>query len=94
MKIIHTADLHLFSAMTANLSFDKAKIRNRELFETFERMVDFAKENGVGAFLIAGDMFDSVIVTPSMAEPVMTVIKMLRGSNFSILPATMTGERR
>lgn len=75
MKIIHTADLHLFSPMTANLSFDKAKIRNRELFETFERMVDFAKENGVGAFLIAGDMFDSVIVTPSMAEPVMTVIK-------------------
>ena len=61
--------------MTANLSFDKAKIRNRELFETFERMVDFAKENGVGAFLIAGDMFDSVIVTQSMAEPVMTVIK-------------------
>ena len=48
MKIIHTADLHLFSPMTANLSFDKAKIRNRELFETFERMVDFAKENGVG----------------------------------------------
>ncbi len=91
MKIIHTADLHLFSPLTANLSFENAKIRNRELFETFERMADFAKENGVGAFLISGDLFDSEIVTPMMAEAVFSVIKNVPEIKFFYLTGNHDG---
>ena len=63
MKIIHTADLHLDSKMTANLSKEKAKIRKTELLNTFVRMVDYADKNGVEAILIAGDLFDTKVVS-------------------------------
>ncbi len=59
MRLIHCADLHLDSRMTANLNREKAKERNAELLRTFERMVDYAEEHGVEAILIAGDLFDT-----------------------------------
>lgn len=59
MKIIHCADLHLDSKMTANLSKEQAKERKNEILRTFTRMVDYAKKNKVKAILIAGDMFDT-----------------------------------
>lgn len=58
MKIIHTADLHLDSALRAHLSSEQAKKRGQELIETFRRMVAYASENEVAAILISGDMFD------------------------------------
>ena len=59
MKIIHCADLHLDSKMTANLSKDKAKERRNEILRTFTRMVDYASQNGISVILIAGDLFDT-----------------------------------
>ncbi len=59
MRLIHCADLHLDSRLTTNLNKEKAKERNAELLRTFERMVDYAEENGVEAILIAGDLFDT-----------------------------------
>lgn len=60
MKILHTADLHLGSPMSkAELAGDAAITRRNELTETFRRMADYASENGVGAFIIAGDLFDT-----------------------------------
>ncbi len=58
MRILHCADLHLDSKMTAHLSPEKAKERRQEILGTFRRMVDFAAENRVEAVLIAGDLFD------------------------------------
>ncbi len=63
MKIIHTADFHLDSAMKTNLSKEDAKIRKNEILNTFERMVDFANKNNVRAIIIAGDLFDTKTVT-------------------------------
>ncbi|MCD8230730.1 MAG: DNA repair exonuclease [Clostridiales bacterium] len=59
MRLIHCADLHLDSGMTANLSKEKARERKKELLLTFQRMVDYAAENEVAAILIAGDLFDT-----------------------------------
>ena len=59
MKIIHCADLHLDSKMTANLDRARAKERKVEILNTFSRMVDYAATNSVEAILIAGDMFDT-----------------------------------
>ncbi len=63
MKIIHTADFHLDSAMKTNLSKEDAKTRKNEILNTFERMVDFAVKNEVKVILIAGDLFDTKAVT-------------------------------
>ena len=75
MKIIHTADLHLDSAMKTNLSKEKAKLRKNEILHTFERMVDFAKANGVKVILIAGDLFDTKTVTVKTKDIIRNCIK-------------------
>lgn len=59
MKIIHCADLHLDSKMTAKLDKEKAKERRLEILKTFSKMVEYAASNDVSAILIAGDMFDT-----------------------------------
>ena len=43
MRIIHCADLHLDSKMTANLSKEQARDRKGEILRTFGRMVEYAK---------------------------------------------------
>ena len=69
MKIIHCADLHLDSKMTANLDRKKAKERKIELFNTFNNMVKYASEHDVKAILIAGDLFDKKNVTKWLRIP-------------------------
>ena len=62
MRFIHCSDLHLDSRMEA-LSLEKTAVRREEITHTFERLVSYAKENGVTAVIIAGDMFDTSRVT-------------------------------
>lgn len=74
MKIIHCADLHLDSKMTANLTKEKAKERKMEILRTFSRMVEYAKKNNVSVILIAGDMFDTRNVSATARNMVRDVI--------------------
>lgn len=75
MKIIHCADLHLDSKMTANLDKDKAKERKTELLRTFERMVDYAATNQVDAILLVGDLFDTKNVSALAKHTVINAIR-------------------
>lgn len=59
MKLIHCADLHLDSKLSANLDKEQAKERKAEILHTFVRMIEYASEYGVQGILIAGDMFDT-----------------------------------
>lgn len=59
MKLIHCADLHLDSRMETNLSREQAAERRQELFRTFLRMIEYARENEVAVIIIAGDLFDT-----------------------------------
>lgn len=59
MRIIHCADLHLDSKMTANLTKEQARERKKEIIRTFTRMVEYARKNDVNIILIAGDLFDT-----------------------------------
>ena len=74
MKIIHCADLHLDSKMTANLSKEKAKERKVEILRTFSKMVEYAKVHQVSAILIAGDLFDTRNVSATARNMVRDVI--------------------
>lgn len=71
MKLIHCADLHLDSRMSANLDKEKAKERKGEILHTFERMVAYAAQNGVAAILIAGDMFDTRNISATVRNTVL-----------------------
>lgn len=74
MKIIHCADLHLDSKMTANLSKEQARERKGEILRTFGRMVEYAKKNQVAAIIIAGDMFDTRNVAVNVRNAVRDII--------------------
>lgn len=63
MKIIHCADLHLESSLLSHLPKEKAAERRRELLHSFLKMVEYADQNQVSAFLIAGDFFDGAQIS-------------------------------
>lgn len=75
MRIIHCADLHLDSAMTSNLSPEKARERKGELLNAFNRMINYAVTNGVGAVIIAGDLFDTKKVSLTARNAVKNAIE-------------------
>ena len=57
MKIIHCADIHL-GAPINGFPKEISEARKREVRNTFLRMVDYARENGVKLILLSGDVFD------------------------------------
>ncbi len=70
MKILHCADLHLDSKMSANLSPGKRKERKAEILHTYQRMIRYAAENSIHAIVIAGDLFDTNTVSKTAANAV------------------------
>ena len=85
MKIIHCADLHLDSVLTANLSPDKARERRAELLTTFDRMITYAEKNSVDAVIIAGDLFDRKNVSAKAANTVYGAVTGHPGIDFYYL---------
>lgn len=74
MKIIHCSDLHLDSKMEANLNKEKSRERKNEILITFERMINYAKENDVKIIIIAGDLFDKKTISAKAKNVVKTAI--------------------
>ncbi len=75
MKLIHCADLHLDSSLTANLEKEKAGERNRELLRNWERLSDYAVTNGISHILVAGDLFDKKSIRAMVRNTVLDVMK-------------------
>lgn len=65
MILLHTADLHLSSPMTARLSEERLIRRRRELERMPELLFTHGTERGAEAVLLVGDVFDSTVPTPS-----------------------------
>ena len=64
VSFLHTGDLHLGLKFN-NVAFprERALERRRELWQTFERIVRYAKENKIDFLLIAGDLFEAKYFT-------------------------------
>lgn len=67
IRIVHIADVHLDTPMTA-LPPALAAARRESLREEFRRVLTRAGEAGVEAVLLCGDLFDSNRVTPGSAR--------------------------
>ena len=74
MKLIHTADLHLDSELSAHLDKERARMRRAEILDTFRRMITWAEENGVSAVLISGDLFDTKSVRKNTQNLVLSEV--------------------
>ena len=84
MKIIHTADLHLDSAIDT-LPTDKSRVRRDEILRTFERLCEYAKVNGVKAVIIAGDAFDGARVSKKTAGRFLEAVNSASDTDFLYL---------
>ncbi len=85
MKIIHCADIHLDSALTANFTPEQAKERKNELVMTFIRMVEYADKNQVSAIIIAGDLFDKKVIGARIRNTIYELFEKYPGINFYYL---------
>lgn len=74
MKILHCADIHLDSAMTANLDKAKAKERKSELLASFKDMVAYAAKENIRIIIIAGDLFDTRNIAAGVKKEVYNII--------------------
>ena len=74
MKIIHTGDIHIGSPLK-NLSADKAQRRKTEILKGFFKLCAYAKETGVRAVIIAGDLFDESGVSKSVQAQVFSAME-------------------
>lgn len=75
VRIIHCADLHLDSRLTAHLDKKRAYGRNIELLHTFNRMVEYADLNDAEAVLISGDLFDTNVPDTFIRDTVLDGIR-------------------
>ena len=91
MKFIHTADLHLDSVIEG-LPSEKSKIRRDEILHTFERIADYASENGVAAVIIAGDAFDKPRVSKKAAGRFIEAVRSAKAVDFLYLSGNHDSE--
>lgn len=63
VKLIHTADLHLDSAFRSRFTKEEAKNRRQKQLMAWKELLSFAVEKKVQGILIAGDLFDSPVVS-------------------------------
>ncbi len=73
MKIIHTGDIHIGGAFQG-LPKQKAELRKTELISSFATLCAYAKQTGVDAVIIAGDLFDKKEVTATEKREVFSAI--------------------
>ena len=66
MKFLHTADVHLDSAFCAATPTE-AEERRKYQRDTLVRIFELAESESCDMILIAGDLFDTVFVTPETA---------------------------
>ena len=90
---LHTADLHLDSALKNLGDAAKAAVRRRELTDTFARMAEYASSNGVSGVIVAGDMFDEGKTSAAAKRQAAEIMKKNGGVRFFCSAATMTKER-
>ena len=90
MRVIHCADIHLDSGLSANFDKETARERKAEILRTFVRMTEYAADCGAEAVLIAGDLFDRDVVRQRHVTVFWVRSRQLRGSHIIILKGIMT----
>lgn len=77
MLILHCSDVHLGRRPVGGVG-EYSQIRFEDYFNSFEKTVDFAINNGIEVFMIAGDLFDKRELSPDIlhrAENILVKLK-------------------
>ena len=81
MKILHCSDLHLESAYNV-VSKEYYRQLKDEALEIFSYLCSYAKENGIEAVLICGDLFDGTNVRKSAIKYIFQQVEALKDISF------------
>lgn len=85
IKFIHTGDLHLgLQFKNLSLRSEKAIVRRRELWETFERIVNYSISTNKDFLFIAGDLFESEYFTLGDIKRVRDILATSKKTNVLI----------
>ncbi len=84
-KILHCADIHLDTPFKSG-SVDSSFVRRKELRDTFSSLMNYIKSNGIELAVIAGDLFDSGLVTKDTAAFVVSELAGASPCRFVISP--------
>ena len=74
VKLIHTADLHLDSAFRSRFTKEEAENRRQKQLMAWKELLSFAVEKKVQGILIAGDLFDSPVVSHGTMDFFLSII--------------------
>ena len=85
MKIVHTSDLHIASALSTRLPSSKVAARKRELLSNLSRICSRGMELGATAMIIAGDLFDTKKVTRKELDSTLAIIERAENMTFFYL---------
>ena len=85
VRLIHTADLHLDAAFSSRFSKEEAEERRQKLLIAWNKLLAFGAEKKVQAVLIAGDLFDSPVVSRSTMDIFLSSIRKNPGISFFYL---------
>lgn len=85
IKILHTADLHLFSSFKG-LPAALANLRRRDLMQALVRLADTCKEEAVDLLVIAGDFWAEENVTRPLVEFVADQFRRIPSTTVFISP--------
>ena len=91
IKIIHTADIHIGSALKG-LPKDKSALRKAEIVDGFRRLCLYAKKENIAAVLIVGDLFDENGAPRSLKIEVLAVIAQASPVRFFYVSGNHDGE--
>lgn len=94
MKLIHCADIHLDSPMGTHMSASQASMRNTQIIRSFLRMTDYARDNGVRAVIIAGDLFDGDRVRGRTVDEILAAMERTPEVDYLYLPGNHDGAAR
>ena len=91
MKIIHTGDIHIGGAFQG-LPKAKAELRKAELISNFATLCAYAKQTGVDAVIIAGDLFDKKQVADSEKQAVFSAVASASPVPFYLITGNHDGD--
>jgi DNA repair exonuclease SbcCD nuclease subunit len=80
MRILHCSDIHL-GRRIVGASGEFSEIRYNDYFKAFEYIVDYAINNNIDVFVIAGDLFDKKEISPDILSRTEKILLKLKTAN-------------
>ena len=85
ISFIHIGDIHLGLQFNFSLNREKALDRRRELWSSFERVVQYTKDKNIDFLFIAGDLFEERYFTLGDMKRVNDILNIARDTNIIIV---------